>query len=149
MDNNKIFQGISFDVSNYLIKRLKILVKSRKTFETWWIIVDEEDDTNERKMRREKEEEEEEKGKRGIFGIGLAGREAEEIGKRRWWPHVKSSCCPVSRRPGKVGAPGVAAVGNRPLPGSSAPVWIACRVDLRELPIATHGAQGAAGKLEA
>lgn len=103
MDNNKISQGISFDVSNYLIKRLKILVKSRKTFETWWIIVDEEEDTNERKMRREKEEEEEEKGKRGIFGIGLAGREAEEIGKRRWWPHVKSSCCPVSRRPGKVG----------------------------------------------
>lgn len=97
MDNNKISQGISFDVSNYLIKRLKILVKSRKTFETWWIIVDEEEDTNERKMRREKEEEEEEKGKRGIFGIGLAGREAEEIGKRRWWPHVKSSCCPVSR----------------------------------------------------
>lgn len=39
---------------------------------------------------------------------------------------------------GEAAAPGVAAVRNRPLPGSLAPVRIACRVDLRELPIATH-----------
>lgn len=52
----------------------------------------------------------------------------------------------VAPCPGKVAAPGVAAVGNRPLPGSSAPVWIACHVDLRELPIATHGGQRTHGK---
>lgn len=93
------------------------------------------------------EEEEEEKGKKERYLVQVQqGRKRSGGNRKEKVVAAREKLLVVAPCPGKVAAPGVAAVGNRPLPGSSAPVWIACRVDLRELPIATHGGQRTHGK---